>query len=177
MSALVALALGVAAGLAQVGAAPALFAEPRAAPLLPIALVAGWSAARGLGEAAPALLGAAVVLGAASEERAGWFLLAMLPAAALIAGAAAARAAPSAAARPSGSALPSAWGLLLVPAAAGLGAALYQGLLQLAAGELGALGGDREAVLAAAAWTAALAGVAALLAWPLRRRPAPGLFR
>ena len=117
------------------------------------------------------------MLGVASEERAGWFLLAMLPAAALIEGAAAARAAPSAAARPSGSALPSAWGLLLVPAAAGLGAALYQGLLQLAAGELGALGGDREAVLAAAAWTAALAGVAALLAWPLRRRPAPGLFR
>ena len=133
--------------------------------------MAGWSAARGLGEAAPALLGAAVVLGAASEERAGWFLLAMLPAAALIAGAGAARPGPS------GPALPSAWGLLLAPAAAGLGAALYQGLLQLAAGQLGVLGGDREAVLAAAAWTAVLAGVVALLAWPLRPRPAPGLFR
>ncbi len=165
MSALLAVALGVGAGLLQVGAAPALFTEPRAAPLLPLAVVAGWSAVRGLGEAAPALLGAAVVLGAASEERAGWFLLAMLPAAALIAGAGAA---PSA---------PSVRGLLLAPAAAGLGAALYLGLLNLAAGELDALGRDREAVLAAAAWTAALAGALALLAWPLRPRRAAGLFR
>ena len=171
MSSLLAVALGVAAGLAQVGAAPALFAEPRTAPLLPVAVVAGWSAARGLGEAAPALLGAAVVLGAASEERAGWFLLAMLPAAALIAGAGTGSSASS------GLSAPSPRGLLLVPAAAGLGAVLYQGLLHLVAGELGALGNDREAVLAAAAWTAALAGVLALLAWPLRPRPAPGLFR
>ena len=175
MSALLALALGVAAGLAQVEAAPTLFAEPRAAPLLPLAVVAGWSAARGLGEAAPALLGAAVVLGAASEERAGWFLLAMLPAAALIAGASAGSPASSGAS----SGPPATWlrGLLLAPAVAGLGAALYQGLLHLVAGELGVLGDDRAAVLAAAAWTAALAGVLALLAWPLRPRPAGGLFR
>jgi hypothetical protein len=162
MSALLALAIGLGLGLVQLGAAPPLFGEPQAAPLLPIAVAAGWSAAREAGAAAPVLLGAAIVLGVASEERAGWFVMATLPAGALFAAA--------------GSASPLRR-LAFVPAAAGLGAALYLGLLYLAAGQPALFGHAREDVLAASLWTAALAGAGALLAWPLRPRPPAGLFR
>ena len=63
MSALVGIVVGVALGLVQLGAAPVLFGDPRAAPLIPIAVLAGWSATRGSAGVAAGLLGAALVLG------------------------------------------------------------------------------------------------------------------
>ena len=74
MRPLAGLVAGLVLGLVQLGAAPVLFGDPRAAPLIPLAAIAGWSAARGFGEVAPCLLGAALVLGVASEDQAGWFV-------------------------------------------------------------------------------------------------------
>ena len=164
MRSALAFAAGLALGLAQLGAGPTLFGEARAAPLLPLAAAAGWSAARGPGAAPPLLLGAALALGAASAERAGWFVIAMLPGAALLAAAEGA---------------PPRRRLALAPTAAGLGAAGYAALLYLAAGRPGLLADGREEALAAALWTAAAAAACALLAWPLRPRPKQraGLFR
>src|SRR5690606_17254960 len=58
----------------------ALVRDPLAAPVVPVALVLAWAAVRQPDETWPAILLPAVVLGAASEERVGWFLLALLPA-------------------------------------------------------------------------------------------------
>ena len=73
-------ALAVALAIVQVGAVPAAFAQPLAAPVLPIALLAGWSAIRRPREAWPVPVAAAIVLGAVSEARVGVFVLALLPA-------------------------------------------------------------------------------------------------
>ena len=77
--------LALAASLLQLGAVPALFLGGVAAPLLPVALIAAWTMARGERELWPALLVVAAVMGVASSERIGWFLLALLPAALLAA--------------------------------------------------------------------------------------------
>jgi hypothetical protein len=75
--------LAALSALVQGAAAPMLFVEPLAAPVLPAALIAAWAVMRGADEAWPALLLPAVILGTLSDERAGWFLIAMLPAPAL----------------------------------------------------------------------------------------------
>ena len=158
----VAALLGVGAALMQLGATPIWIDQPLAAPVLPLAVIAGWGAARGLGEAVPAAFLAAVVLGVASEERAGWFLLAMLPTAALLLPAAALRH----------------WErLLLAPVAATLGVLVFQAMLRFSSG-LGALSAQQQNELfEGAAWSAAAAfALAAILAggaWALRRGPAP----
>jgi len=77
--ALALLLLAMAAAVLQVGAVPAAFHQPLAAPVLPVALLAGWAAMRRPREAWPVPLGAAVVLGVLSEERVGLYLLALLP--------------------------------------------------------------------------------------------------
>ena len=162
MSWLLAALLGVGAALLQLGAAPALFEQQLAAPVLPLALIAGWGAVRGLAEVAPAAILAAIVLGVASEERAGWFLLAMLPTAALVVPALT---------------LPPSRRLLLAPAAAAAGVLAYQGLLQLSSGVASAPLTEGEALLGGALWSAAAAFVLAALCWALRARPsAGGLF-
>lgn len=160
--ALVGLAAGVALGLVQLGAAPVLFGDPRAAPLIPLAAVAGWSAARGFGHVAPVLLGAALVLGVASEDRTGWFVLAMAPAAALLAVA---------------DAVSPLRRLALAPAAATLGAGAYTALLYAASERFELLVVQSETAVDVVLWTGALAAACALLAWPLRpRTPRTGLF-
>lgn len=162
MSAIVAFPAGVALGLVQLGAGPVLFDDPRAVPLIPLAVLAGWSVARGFGEVVPGLLGAALVLGAASEDRAGWFILAMLPAAALLA---------------AGDLVPPLRRLALAPAAAGVGAGAYTVLLYAASGRFDLLGVHNEEAAGLVLWTGGLAVVFALLAWPLRpREPRTGLF-
>ena len=162
LAALAALVAGLALGLAQLGAAPVLFADARSAPLLPLALLAGWSAARGFGAVAPGLIGAALVLGLASEDAAGWFVLAMAPGAALLAAADAA---------------PPSRRLALAPAAAALGAAAYAATLYAASGRLDLLGVHADAAIQATAWTGAIAAACALAAWRLRpRAPETGLF-
>jgi hypothetical protein len=153
-------ALAAAAALLQLGVVPAFFLDARGAPLLPAALIAAWASVRKTGETWPALLIAPVMLGAASEERVGWFLLALLPTAALtlIAGRT------SAARR-----------FAVAPAAAGAGAVAYLVLLTLAAGRPGALPSATAELAAAALWTAAAAAVATAALWPLRSRK-HGLF-
>jgi hypothetical protein len=51
--------------------------DARALPVLPLAALAAWAAARGAAEAWAGLLPAPIVLGLASSERVGWFLLAL----------------------------------------------------------------------------------------------------
>ena len=72
--------LALAAAIAQIGLGPGAFAEPLAGPVLPVALLAGWTAMRRTKEAWPVPLVAAIVLGAVSEARTGMFVLALLPA-------------------------------------------------------------------------------------------------
>lgn len=73
------LLLGTAAALLQAGVLPAFYLDAWAAPLLPAALVAAWAATRPPAETGMIALAAALTLGAMSVERAGWFLLALLP--------------------------------------------------------------------------------------------------
>lgn len=160
--ALAALVAGAALGLVQLGAGPVLFGDPRAAPLIPLAVLAGWSAARGFGEVAPGLLAAAVVLGVASEDHAGWFVVAMLPAAALLAAA---------------DIVTPLRRLVLAPAAATLGAGAWTALLYAVSGRFDLLSFHGDLAVGLVLWTGALTAVCALLAWPFRpRTPRTGLF-
>lgn len=154
--------LAVVASLMQVGAIPTLFLEPSAAPVLPIALLAAWGIMRSPEEVWPALLLAPLPLGLASDERLGWFLLALLPTAALLV---------------RGSPPESAQKLGRVPVAAGLGTVGYLVLLWVAAGEAGTLPRSAPTIAGAAVMTALLATLLAMLFWPVRVRRAPGLFR
>jgi len=153
--------LSLLTALLQLGAVPALFLGGIAAPLLPVALIAAWATARGEREAWAALLIASMVLGVASQERVGWFLLALLPTAAL-----SIFAVRSTAARRIASA----------PIVAAGGALLYLAVLALASGRLAALGEQLTAGIAAAAWTALVAALFALVLWPLQPRTSRGLF-
>ena len=155
-----------AAALVQAAAGPALFAHPLAAPVLPAAIVVAWAAMRGPEETWAALPLPAVVMGALSDERAGWFLIALLPAPLL--GMAVARRA-----RRTGAGLVRrvAWS-----AGAAGGAALCYGLvLVLAAGVLRDLPAATGDVAAGVLLTGLLGAPLALLAWPARRRER-GLF-
>lgn len=160
--AVAAFAVGLALGLVQLGAGPVLFGDPRAAPLIPLAVLAGWSAARGFGEVAPGLLAAAIVLGVASEDHAGWFVVAMLPAAVLLAAA---------------DIVTPLRRLVLAPAAATLGAGAWTVLLYAVSGRFDLLSFHGDLAVGLILWTGALTAVCALLAWPFRpRTPRTGLF-
>ena len=162
MTRIILAALAVAASLVQASALSTLFLTPTAAPLLPVAVLAAWGAMRGPDEVWPALLLAPLPLGVVSEERAGWFLLALLPTAALLLDPS-----PPETLRKLGRA----------PLAAALGAVAYLAVLFLAAGEIRDIPNSAGIILGAAAMTAAIACVLALLLWPVRTRRAPGLFR
>lgn len=144
----------------------AMFRDPLAAPVLPVALIAGWAVMRRVEETWPALILPAIVLGATSEERAGWFLIALLPAP-VFAIAGVRRLKP----RVSGMGR-----RLLTAAAIGAGGACaYAAVLGLAGGVIADLPRHASALLAAMAMSAVLATLAALAFWPLRRRER-GLF-
>ena len=158
----VATLLGAGAALLQLGATPLWLDRPLALPVFPLIVIAGWGAARGLGEAAPGAALAAIVLGVASEERAGWFLLAMLPTAALL--------------------LPAAalgrWErLLLAPVAAALGVVAFQALLRFSSGLAALSTAQQSDLFEGAAWSAsaalALAAFLAAAGWALGWRPTP----
>ncbi|MFN8585878.1 MAG: hypothetical protein U0446_11240 [Dehalococcoidia bacterium] len=162
MTRLLLAALALLASLLQVGALPALFFNASAAPLLPVALLAAWGALRGPEEIWPALLVAPLPLALLSEQRLGWFLLALLPTAALVLG------------RPD----PDTPGQFArAPAAAGVGTLAYLVLLWLAAGDIRGLPSAFATLVGAALLTALLAALFAALLWPVRARRAPGLFR
>ncbi|MEZ4554140.1 MAG: hypothetical protein AB7L91_09750 [Dehalococcoidia bacterium] len=156
-------ALALVASLLQVGALPALFFDPSAAPLLPVALLAAWGALRGPGELWPALLVAPLPLALLSEERLGWFLLALLPTAGLLVRR-----------RPDPDSLAQ---FARAPLVAALGALGYLALLWLAAGDIRGLPSALATLFGAALLTAIASTLFAALLWPLRTRRAPGLFR
>lgn len=149
----------------QAAITTALVRDPLAAPVIPVVLVAAWAAMRRADETWPAILLPAVVLGVASEERVGWFLLALLPAP-LVATLAVRRFR-----RVTGF-----WRRIATAGgAAALGAALYASTLAVAGG----LGGELAARSGALLGTAMVSGLLAILVaacfWPLRSRRR-GLF-
>ena len=156
-------AFALLASLLQAGALPVLFFDPSAAPLLIIAVLAAWGALRGPDDLWPALLVAPLPLAFQSEERLGWFLLALLPTAALLLR------------RPPEPDTPAQFAR--APLVAAPGALAYLALLWLAAGDVRGLPGALLTLLGAAVLTAAFAALFAALLWPLRARRAPGLFR
>lgn len=167
---LIAALLTACAAILQAGAVPTLY-PGGAAPLLPVAIIAAWAAARHARELWPALLLCAVLLGVTSEGRTGAYLLALL--------------APTVLAltvqpllderRRTVTWLQRLGGSALI---GGGGALLY--VLVLAVGD----GRPRLALTALTAphalvggmlWTAGAAGALAVALWPIRARPG-GLF-
>lgn len=145
----------------QIAITTSLVRDPLAAPVLPVALIAAWAATRRPEETWPAILLPAIVLGAASEERVGWFLLALLPGP-LVAAVAVRRL------RPRVNGL---WRRISVAGGAGAAGAIAYGLVLAVAGGLGAsLVTHAGPLLATGALSAAVAAVAALAFWPLRPR-------
>lgn len=158
--------LAAAAALLQIGAVPAAFAQPLAGPVLPVALIAAWAAVRDPREAWLAPVAAAVILGVVSEARVGWFLLALLPPAALA----------TLAQRweHRGEATPGR--RIALAALAGTGGAIgYVVILAAGGGALDALWPEAGAIARSVSWTALLAAAGAAALWPLRPRGA-GLF-
>lgn len=75
--------LAFAAAITQLAILPALDADVLARPVLPVALLAGWCAMRRPTETWPVLLVTPMLMGPLSEERLGWFLIALIPSAAI----------------------------------------------------------------------------------------------
>lgn len=150
---------------AQAAITTALVRDPLAAPVIPVALVVGWAAMRRADETWPAILLPALVLGVASEERVGWFLLALLPAPAVATLAVHGFKRVTGFWRRAGTA----------GAAAALAAALYATTLAVAGG----IGGELPERAGALATTAVASGILAVLVavccWPFRPRQR-GLF-
>lgn len=155
---LVALTLGTA--LLQAGFVQAIPASPLAAPTIIVAIVAGWSAVRDPDEAWPALILPALALGTLSEERVAWFLVALLPAPAIVALLRAReRVEPG-------------WRQRVATAAvAGVtGGLAYAAVLAVAGGVAGELVTGAGGIVGGALATGMLAALAATLLWPLRPR-------
>jgi hypothetical protein len=144
----------------QVSVLPVPVFPATAAPLLPIAVLAAWSATRGVSAAWPAVPVIAITLGIASEQRVAWFLLALLPTV-LIAWAVAAS-------DRRGTRL---WRPLHATAVAAAGGAAYLCILLVTAGDLRMLPGATSAVIAASAGTGVIAAFCAVALWPLRIGP------
>ena len=158
--------LATLAALAQIGAVPAAFLDPLAGPTLPIALGAGWASVRDPRETWPLPLAAAVVLGAVSEARVGWFVLAFLPVIALT----------ILFRQTEGRGLVTIARRLLTAGVAGLlGTVAYVVVLALGAGTLRAIPGEFAVIASGAAWTATLAMCLTSAMWPLRAQNV-GLF-
>ncbi len=158
--------LAVAAALVQIGAVPAAFAQPLAGPVLPVALIAAWTAVRDPREAWATPVAAAIILGSVSEARVGWFLLALLPPAALVALARGweQRGEATAGRR-----------IALAALAGAVGVVTYVVILAAGGGALDALRPEAGAIVRSVSWTALLAAAGAAALWPLRPRGA-GLF-
>jgi hypothetical protein len=156
-------ALALATSLLQLGAVPSLFLHAERAPMLPIALLAAWIAVRGPAEAWAVLLIVPATLGAASEERVGWFILALLPTALA-----------AIALRPG--AHPSRRSFVVrASVAAGAGTMAYALTLAVAAARVDVTSDGLASLTASGVVTATVAGTAAILLLPLRPR-AQGLF-
>jgi hypothetical protein len=162
MMRVVAVAVAVIASLVQLAVVPAVLPGAAAVPLLPLAILAAWSAVRPASEVCIALPAVAIVLGVSSQERVGWYLLACVPLAAALLLAPEREAWPRRLAR--------------VPIAAGVGACAYAALLLVAAGRVRALPSEALAIGGAGLATALIAALCVAVLLPLRLRSAAGLF-
>lgn len=132
-------------------------------PVLPLALIACWGVLRRAHEVLPAALAVAVPLGVTSEERLGWFILAMLPLLLALALAECGR--------------QRGRGAAIAAAVAGSGSLACGLVLLLAAGQPRAIPSEMPALLAASSVTALLTGLGVLLLWRWRARTrTQGLF-
>lgn len=152
--------IAVAAVVAQLGVMPTLLREPLAAPALPIAVIAAWATLRGMPETAPAFLLSAIALGVASEERVGWFVLALLPTVVFVTVLSQRRGIPAVA---------------LAAGGAAFGVVSYQAVLGLADGAPQIVIEEASLILVAALATACCSAALAAPLWMFRPRPA-GLF-
>ena len=159
------LLVGAAAALLQTAVLPTLFLDAWATPLLPAALVAAWAATRRPEETWTIVLVAALILGVMSRERAGWFLLALLPSV----GIAVSLDALAPRHRNFGARL----GRAVATALAGT--ICYVTILAIASGNGGALATTGPQIAAAGLGTMVLATLGVIALAPLRARPA-GLF-
>lgn len=166
MSVVFAAVLAVAAALVQVASLSLLAQNPTAAPLLPIAVIAGWGVARRAEETWLALLLVPVVFGAASQDRVGLFVIALWPTALL------ALLAHRLDRDPSGRSSRRVAGAAL---AAALGGACYVALLSTGGGHVALIAADARALAVAIAITAVAGAACAAAVWPWRPRPR-GLF-
>ncbi len=177
MTHVVMIPLAILAAALQIGVLPELEAHPLGVPPVSIALIAGWCAMRTADATWPVLLITPLMAGALSEERTGWFLLALLPAAIL--GAVLTQPWTAEHARGSGSHGAGPMGLLprlgIAALVASCGTVLYAAVLTLASGRPALLFEASSQVLTAATSTVVFALVIALVLWPLRPR-ARGLF-
>ena len=160
MSRVVLLSLGLGAGLVQLALLQAFAALAPVLPLLPVALIAAWGTMRGASDVWLAPPVVAITLGMASEQRVGWFLLALLPTAALL----------LAPATIGGNAI-CARRIARASSVGAFGCATYLLTLFLAARDGDGLRSAMPALAVASAATAVLAAGCALALWPLRARP------
>lgn len=165
MSYLVAAFLAVLLALVQASAVPLVFLDPIATPSLPVALIAAWAVAREPREVIPGLMIVAVILGVLSSERVGWFVLALVPAAA------AALPLEPLLARPEGAPPRS----LVAGGVAAAGVIAYTALLALAGGVVADVPAAGDALVGAALVTAAIAMPLAAILVRTRAREV-GLF-
>lgn len=151
------------AALAQLGlvASVAGDVDVRALPVLPLAALAAWTAARGPLEAWAGLLPAPLLLGLTSDERVGWFVLALAPTPLI------------AAALGRGPGAPRTLGAAAIAAVVGL--VLYTALLEGVAGEARSLIEGASALGRGALLTGLLAMLLGVALLPFRPR-ARGLF-
>lgn len=166
MIAIPVLVLAIVVSILQISAVPTAFAQPLAAPILPVALLAGWAAVRRPREAWPIPLAAAVVLGVVSEGRVGVFVLALLPALALVT---------LVRLRERRGEATAVRRLGLAAGAAAAGTLCYVLLTSAAAGTAGTLPRAIPALVVGMAGTAVLATALAAALWPVRT-DSGGLF-
>ncbi len=166
MTALALTALAIAAAIVQVSAVPAAFSQPIAAPVLPIALLAGWAAVRQPREVWPVPLAAGIVLGAMSDVRVGMFILALLPALVILTLVRARER------RGEGHILRY---VAFAAASAAAGGISYVVLLSVVSGTTRALPAATPALVSGVLSTGVLAALLAACLWPLRPRSG-GLF-
>jgi hypothetical protein len=152
--------LGIGAAVLQLALQQAFAAIAPVLPLLPVALIAAWGTMRGSSDIWLALPVAGSALGLASEQRVGWFLLALLPTAAFL----------LAPATIGGNAV-CARRVARASTVGALGTAAYVVTLFLAARDGDGLRGEMLALAVASIGTAVVAACCALALWPLRARP------
>jgi len=159
------IALVTVATLLQLAVVPLIFPQPESAPMLPVALLAAWGGSRNVDQVWPAIIPAALLPGILSTERAGWYLLALIPVVLL-----------SSAISGTPAINEPHWlrRVPMVAAVAALGTLGYVLVMAVVGGQLVSLSSAPAALVSGAIGSALLASLWTLVLSP--RRPRQGLF-